>query len=98
MPQMNIIVVETILLPPERKNEVNVKRATKLLSRMLQAVETHMVGRKYLAGELSAADMMTGHAVIMSEKLGVDFTEKPNLQRYTKRLMNRPALKKAWCL
>jgi len=98
MPQMNIIVVETILLPPERKNEVNVKRATKLLSRMLQAVETHMVGREYLAGELSAADMMTGHAVIMSEKLGVDFTEKPNLQRYTKRLMNRPALKKAWCL
>ena len=98
MPQMNIIVVETILLPPERKNEVNVKRATNLLSRMLQAVETHMVGREYLAGELSAADMMTGHAVIMSEKLGVDFTEKPNLQRYTKRLMNRPALKKAWCL
>ena len=98
MPQMNIIVVETILLPPERKNEVNVKRATKLLSRMLQAVETHMVGREYLAGELSAADMMTGHAVIMSEKLGVDFTEKPNLQRYTKRLMSRPALKKAWYL
>ena len=98
MPQMNIIVVETILLPPERKNEVNVKRATKLLSRMLQAVETHMVGREYLAGEFSAADMMTGHAVIMSEKLGADFTEKPNLQRYTKRLMNRPALKKAWCL
>ncbi len=98
MPQMNIIVVETILLPADRRNEVNVKRATKLLDRMLETVENHMSGEQYLAGELSAADMMTGHAVIMSEKLGIDFTEKPNLQKYTKRLLNRPALQKAWQL
>ena len=42
MPPVNIIVVETILLPPERKNEENVKRATKLLGRMLDAVEVQM--------------------------------------------------------
>ena len=98
MPQMNIIVVETIFLPPERRNETNLKRATKLLSKMLKAVESHMSDREYLAGELSGADMMTGHAIIMSEKLGIDFTDKPNLKAYTKRLMKRPALQKAWHL
>jgi hypothetical protein len=41
---------------------------------------------------------MTGHAVIMSERLGVDFTEKTNLRNYISRLMERPALKKAWNL
>ncbi len=98
MPQMNIIVVETILLAPERRNEINVKRATKLLSKMLESVENHMSGKEYLAGQFTAADMMTGHAVIMSEKLGIDFTEKPNLREYTKRLNKRPALQKAWNL
>ena len=39
MPQMNIIVVETIFLPPEKRNEVNLTRANKLLSKMLDVVE-----------------------------------------------------------
>ena len=98
MPQINVIVVETVFLPPERRNEVNVKRAKKLLSKMLDSVEDHMSGREYLIEQLSGADMMTGHAVIMSEKLGVDFTEKTNLKNYISRLMERPALKKAWSL
>ena len=38
MPQMNTIVVETILLPPEKRNEVNLARAMKLLSRMLDVI------------------------------------------------------------
>ena len=65
---------------------------------MLDSVESHMSGREYLTDKLSGADMMTGHAVIMSERLGVDFTEKTNLRNYISRLMERPALKKAWNL
>ena len=48
MPPVNIIVVETILLPKERRNQVNVDRAVKLLSRMLSAVETGLEGREFL--------------------------------------------------
>lgn len=95
MPPMNIIVVETILLPPERSNETNVKRATKLLGQMLSAVDHHLVGRDYLAGEFSAADLMTGHAVVMASKLGADISDKPTLQTYIQRLTDRPAFKKA---
>ena len=95
MPPMNIIVVETILLPPERRNETNVKRATKLLGQMLSAVDHHLVGRDYLAREFSAADLMTGHAVVMASKLGADISDKPTLQTYIERLTDRPAFKKA---
>ena len=95
MPPMNIIVVETILLPPERRNEVNVKRATKLLNQMLLAVDAHMNNRDYLAGTFSAADLMTGHAVIMADRLGADISDKPNLLTYIARLTERPAFQKA---
>ena len=98
MPPINSIVVETILLPPERRTEVNVKRATKLLNQMLTAVNAHLDGREYLAGDFSAADIMTGHSIIMSGRLGADFSDKPNLQPYADRLMSRPALQKAWSL
>lgn len=98
MPPINTIVVETILLPPERRTEVNVKRATKLLNQMLTAVNAHLDGREFLAGEFSAADIMTGHSIIMSGRLGADFSDKPNLQPYADRLMARPALQKAWSL
>ena len=96
MPPVNIIVVETILLPPERRNDDNVNRATKLLSRMLQAVDAHMESRVYIAGEFSGADIMTGHACTVAKRLGADVSDKPNVEAYIERCNARPALKKAW--
>ena len=98
MPPMNTIVVETVLLPAERRNEVNVKRATKLLGQMLKVVDSRLTKRKYLVDEFSAADIMSGHATIMAQHHGVDFSDKPNLISYISRLLERPALKKAWSL
>ena len=96
MPQINIIVVETIFLPEERRNQTNVDRATKLLTRMLTAVDMHLQDREFLAGEFSGADIMTGHACIVSGRLGADISDKPNVAAYIDRLEARPALKKAW--
>ena len=96
MPPVNTIVVETILLPPERRNNDNVNRATKLLSRMLQAVDAHMEGREYIAGEFSGADIMTGHACTVSKRLGAEVSDKPNVEAYIERCNARPALQKAW--
>lgn len=99
MPPINTIVVETILLPPDRRNEVNAKRATKLLGQMLSAVDQHMEGREYLADEFSAADIMTGHSVVVSRAMvKADFSDKPNLSAYADRLLARPALQKAMSL
>ena len=96
MPPVNIIVVETILLPPERRNDANVARATKLLGQMLSAVDAHMAGREYLAGEFSGADIMTGHACTVSRRLGADVSDKPNVESYIERCNARPAMQKAW--
>ena len=96
MPPVNVIVVETALLPPERRNQVNVDRAMRLLTRMLGAVESALEGREYLAGEFSGADIMTGHACIVASRLGADVSDKPNLRAYSERLLARPALRKAW--
>ena len=98
MPPLNTIVVETVLLPPERKNEVNVKRATKILGQILSSVEDRLDQVEYLAGEFSAADIMSGHALIMAGHHGIDLSEKPNCQKYVNKLMSRPSLQKAWAL
>ena len=96
MPQVNIIVVETILLPEDRRSKVNEDRAKKLLTRMLNAVEAGLEGNKYLAGDFSGADIMSGHACVVSGRLGADLSDKPNVASYIKMLENRPSLIKAF--
>lgn len=95
MPPVNNYVVETILLPPERRNEAMAKRALKLLNKVLAAAEAHMEGREFIAGEFNVADTVTGHAVIISRRLGADFSVLPNLSAYADRLEARPAFKAA---
>ncbi len=96
MPQVNVIVVETVFLPPERRNAENVARAAKLLNRMLAAVEAHLAdGREHLAGEFSGADIMTGHACIAARRLDADLADKPYVAAYIDRLTARPAYQRA---
>ncbi len=95
MPPINNYVVETILLPPDRRNEDNAARALKLLNRTLGAAEAHMEGREFLAGAFTIADTITGHAIIMSRRLGANFSILPNLSAYADRLEARPAFKAA---
>jgi len=95
MPPINNFVVETILLPPERRSEEHAMRAKKLLGRTLAAVDQHMAGREYLAGDFTIADTITGHAVIMSRRMGGDVTGMDNLNAYADRLEAREAFKRA---
>ena len=95
MPPINNYVVETILLPPDRRNPEMAARALKLLNRVLVAAEAHMEGRDFIAGDFTIADTITGHAVIMSRRLGADFGNSPNLAAYADRLEARPAFKSA---
>ena len=95
MPPINNYVVETILLPPERRNDEIAARSLKLLNRVLIAAEAHMEGREFIAGDFTIADTITGHAVIMSRRLGADFNNCPNLAAYADRLEARRAFKAA---
>jgi len=95
MPPVNAIMVETFFLPEARRNQVNVDRATKLLTRMMGAVEQGLEEREFLAGTFSGADIMTGHASMAAVRLGADISDKPNLSAYVERLQTRPALQRA---
>ena len=61
-------------------------------------VENRLNEVDYLAGHFSSADIMSGHATIMSAHHGIDFANKPNCKRYIDKLMARPQLSKAWSL
>ena len=98
MQQVNVLVVETILLPPEKKNEVNVARALKLLKVALGNVDNRLEDRDYLTGVFTGADVMTGHACYGAKRAGADISEMKNLNLYIERLLERPAFKKAMLL
>ena len=95
MGQVNILVVETILLPPEKRNDVNVNRAMKLLRVALGNVDKRLQDREYLTGSFSGADIMTGHACFGAMKAGAEIDDYGQLKAYIDRLLARPALKKA---
>ena len=95
MPPVNTIVVQTILLPPERRDDTALGQAQKLLTRALAPVNEGLVGKDYLIGDFSGADIMLGHACFMSNRLGCVTDEMTSLKEYVERVAARPAFQKA---
>ena len=95
MPPMNQIVVQTILLPEERRDEVVLKQAMNLLSKSLSPVNNYLEGKDYLIGDFSAADCMLGHSCFMANKFGTVSDDMTNIKRYVSNIESRKAFKKA---
>ncbi|MDG1125420.1 MAG: glutathione S-transferase family protein [Pseudomonadales bacterium] len=95
MPPINTIVVQTVLLPPDRRDEKALSQAQRLLTKALEPVNEALVGRDYLIGDFSAADIMLGHACFMGNRLGCVGEEMSHLKAYVERVANRPAFKTA---
>ena len=95
MPPINTIMVHSVLLPPERRDEKVLGQAQRLLGRSVAPVETALEGREYLIGDFSAADVMLGHAIFMANRLGQVSDEMPNVKGYVKRIEARPAFQTA---
>ena len=93
MPPVNTIVVQTLLLPPDRRDETVLGHAQRLLAKALEPVDESLAGRDYLIGPFSAADVMLGHACFMSNRLGCVSDEMANLKGYVERVSERPAFK-----
>jgi glutathione S-transferase len=90
MPPVNTIVVQTVLLPPDRRDETALKQAQKLLTRSLAPVDEALAGNDYLIGDFSAADVMLGHSCFMSDRVGCVTDEMTNLKAYVERIAARP--------
>ena len=95
MPPMNQIVVQTVLLPPDRRDEAVLNQATNLLSKALKPVNEFLDGKDYLIGDFSAADCMLGHSCFMSNRFGTVSDEMQNIKRYISNIESRSAFQKA---
>ena len=95
MPPMNQIVVQTILLPPDRRDETVLNQATNLLSKALMPVNDFQENKDYLIGDFSAADCMLGHSCFMSNRFGTVSDDMENIKRYVSNIESRPAFQKA---
>jgi glutathione S-transferase len=94
MPPVNTIVVQTVLLPPERRSEEALGQARRLLTKALEPVNEALEGHDYMIGALSGVDFMLGHACFMARRLGCVPEEMTHLHAYVKRLEARPAFDK----
>ena len=94
MPPIGTIVVQTVLLPPERRNAEILGQAKRLLTKTLEPVNAALDGRDYLAGDLSGADFMLGHACYMARELGCVPEDMTLMQAYLRRLEGRAAFQK----
>ena len=95
MPPMNQIVVQTILLPPDRRDETVLNQAKNLLTKSLAPVNENLANNDYLIGDFSAADLMLGHSCFMANRLGCVSEEMQNIKDYVARINARPAFQKA---
>ena len=94
MPPLNTIVVHTVLLPPDRRDETVLGQAQRLLSRALEPINEALEGKDYLIGDFSGADIMLGHSCYMSNRMGCVTDEMKNIKAYVERLSSRPAFLK----
>ena len=91
MPPINTIIVQTILLSPERQDETVLGQAQRLLTKALNPVNQTLQGKDYLIGDFSAADIMLGHSCYMANRLGCVTDEMVNLKDYLKKISSREA-------
>jgi len=95
MPAVNTIVVQTVLLPEDRRDATVLAQAQRLLAKSLEPVNTALEGRDYLIGDFSAADIMLGHACFMSNRLGCVADDMVHLKAYVAKVTARPAFQTA---
>ncbi len=95
MPPMNTIVVHTLILPEERRNEEVLRQARNLLTKALLPVNQLLEKNKYLIDKFSGVDFMLGHSLYMSNKLKCVSDEMINIKNYLNLIIEREAFQKA---
>ena len=95
MPPMNTIVVHTLILPEERRNEEVLRQAKNLLTKALLPVNQLLEKNKYLIDKFSGVDFMLGHSLYMSNKLKCVSDEMINIKNYLNLIIEREAFQKA---
>ncbi len=73
-----------------------IKRYQDETTRLYNVLENQLAGKDYIAGELSIADMAAYPWIVISERLGQDLNDYPNVQSWVERIKSRPATAAAY--
>ena len=95
MPPMNTIVVHTLILPEERRDQEVLRQAKNLLGKALKPVNDLLSENEYLIGKFSGVDFMLGHSLYMSNRLNCVNDDMKSIQRYIELIKTHDAFKKA---
>ena len=95
MPPMNTIVVHTLILSEERRNQEVLRQAQNLLTKALKPVDQLLEKNKYLIDKFSGVDFMLGHSLFMSNQLKCVSDDFKNIKRYLNLINERGAFQKA---
>ena len=79
--------------PGERRQVLG--QAQRLLTKSLVPVNETLAEKDYLIGDFSAADIMLGHSVYMSNRFGCVTDDMVNIKAYIERIEARPAFQTA---
>ena len=80
MPPINTIMLQTILLPEDRRNAEVLEQPRRLLTPAFAPVNDWLEGKEYLIGDFSGADIMLGHSCYMANRRGAVTEEMPHLE------------------
>lgn len=95
-PPLVQILQHTRFLPEADRSPAVIEKSSKRFKTVATVIQDRLQGREYIVGNrFTAADIVLGGVVYFGNMLG-QIGDHPGLQTYVKRLMERPAAKKAF--
>jgi len=95
-PPLVQILQHTRFLPEAERQPAVIEKSSKRFKTVVNVIQDRLQGREYIVGNrFTAADIVLGGVMNFGSMLG-QLGDHPALQAYVKRLMERPAAKKAF--
>jgi glutathione S-transferase len=86
----------TVLLPQSERDQKVAAQSRRVLEHFARTIDAALAGKRYLLGdELTAADIVVGHALFLAADFGALPEGLGNLSEYYERLSERPPFKLA---
>ena len=96
-PHLVTIAQHTRFLPEAERSTDAVARATKRFKAAASVIEEHIKNRDFILGNVfSAADVVQGGVLFFAKRIKQSNEDMPALNKYLKRLLERPAAQKGY--
>lgn len=91
---VNIWSLHAIRLPPEDRNEAVLADALRIIGAPFRVLDDALAGREWLVGDaFTVADLNV--AAVISRAIEMDLAQTPNIARWLKACLDRPAAREA---